>query len=180
MGWLIDYSKDIETWYRFIIIAAAARYCVRMEGIHTNIVGSFEEAIGPIKMGFEELQFADRVSIFLLEQSKGIKLGDRFIGSTEVIESIFGKIKYMEHEQTAFGFTSLVIVAMAFVGPTDEETIADAIKSIKQSDIDNWKTKEIGMSVQSQRRKLKTIIVKLKNEMEQKASGILEKKTMGF
>ena len=180
MGWLIDYSKDIETWYRFIIIAAAARYCVRMEGIHTNIVGSFEEAIGPIKMGFEELQFADRVSIFLLEQSKGIKLGDRFIGSTEVIESIFGKIKYMEHEQTAFGFTSLVIGAIASVGPTDEETIADAIKSIKQSDIDNLKTKEIGMSVQSQRRKLKTIIVKLKNEMEQKASGILEKKTMGF
>ena len=79
-----------------------------------------------------------------------------------------------------FGFTSLVIGAIASVGLTDEETIADAIKSIKQSDIDNWKTKEIGMSVQSQRRKLKTIIVKLKNEMEQKASGILEKKTMGF
>ena len=35
---------------------------------------------------------------------------------------------------------------------------------------------EIGQSVQSQRRKLKIIIVKLKNEMEQKASGILDKK----
>ncbi len=70
LGWLLDYSKDIETWHRFIIIAAAARYCVRMEGIHTNIVDSFEETIGPIKMGIEELQFADRISIFLFRTIK--------------------------------------------------------------------------------------------------------------
>ena len=81
-------------------------------------------------MRSRELQFADKISSFLLEQSKDMGFGECFIGSTEVLESLFGKIKYMEHEQTAFGFTSLVLAAIATVGLTDDQTIAKAIKSI--------------------------------------------------
>lgn len=180
LGWLLDYRSDVEYWNRLVAIGAAARNCVRIENIHINIVGSFEHAICSINMGPRELQFADQISLFLLEQSKNVKLGEYFIGSTEVLESLFGKIKYMEQEQTAFGFTSLVLAAMASVGPTDDQTIAKAITSIKFSDIDEWTEKEIGKTVQSQRRKIKTIIAELANEMGQEVSGVLERKAMGF
>lgn len=46
-----------------------------------------------------------------------------FIVSTEALESLFGKIKYMEREQRAFGFTSLLLAAIVAVGPIDEKTI---------------------------------------------------------
>ena len=180
LEWLLDYREDIDYWNRLISIGVAARYCIRMEGIHMNIVDSFEQSISSIKMGFKELQFVDEITLFLLEQSKGVKVGECFIGSTESLESLFGKIKYMEHEQTAFGFTSLVLAAMACVGPTDEQIIAKAIKSIKISDIDEWAEMEIGMSVQSQRKKIKTTIAGLMKKMGQEVSGILEKKVMGF
>ena len=180
LGWLLDYRSDVEYWNRIVAIGAAARNCVRIENIHMNIVDSFEQAISSIKMGVRELQFADQISLFLLEQSKNVRLGECFIGSTEVLESLFGKIKYMEHEQRAFGFTSLVLAAIASVGPTDEQTIAKAIKSIKQSDIDEWAAKEIGKTVQSQRRMIKTKIAELANKMGQELSGNLQKKVMGF
>src|SRR5208282_4472588 len=104
------------------LIGAKARDLVRIEGIHINIVDRFEQSLAGIAMGFEESRFADQISSFLSEQSRGVNPGERFIGSTEVLESLFGKLKYMEQEQRAFGFTSLVLAAIACVGPTDERT----------------------------------------------------------
>ena len=178
--WLSDYRGDIYYWNRLVSIGAAARQCIRIEGIHINIVDSFEQAISSIPMGLQELQFADRISLFLMEQSKGLKPEELFVGSTEVIESLFGKIKFMECEQTAFGFTSLVLASMACVGPTDDKTIGDAIRAVKLSDIDEWAAKEIGKSVQSQRKQLKKIVSKLTIKMGQEVSGFLERVRVGF
>lgn len=180
LGWLYSYRDDVEYWNRLISIGVAARYVVRMEGIHMNIVDSFEKAISSVKMGIKELKFADELVEFLLNQSRGIKFGECFIGSTEVLESLFGKIKYMEREQRAFGFTSLLLAAVASVGPLDEATVIEAVTSVKRSDIKAWTTKELGQSVQSQRRQIKKIVAGLKNKvvkMGQEVSGIFERAT---
>lgn len=161
LGWLTSYRDDVAYWNRLILIGVAARHVVRMEGIHMSIADSFEKAVSSVKMGMKELQFADQLTEFLLSQSKGVKPGECFIGSTEVLESLFGKIKYMEREQRAFGFTSLLLAAMAAVGPLDEKTVAEAMTSVKLSDIDAWAIKEIGQSVQSKRRQIKRIVARL-------------------
>ena len=146
-----------------------------------NIADSFEQAIASVKMGARELQFADHLTGSLLSQSKGIKFGECFIGSSEILESLFGKIKYMEREQRAFGFTSLLLAAMAAVGPLDEKTVVNAMSSVQRSDIDEWAAKEIGQSVQSQRRQIKKIVASLVTKrfetikLGQEISGILER-----
>lgn len=181
LDWLLSYRDDIDYWNRLITIGVAARHVVRIEGIHTNIADSFEQAISSVRMGVRELQFADHLTASLLGQSKGVKFGERFIGSSEVLESLFGKIKYMEREQRGFGFTSLLLAAMAAVGPLDKKTVAKAMKHVKRSDIDEWTAKEIGQSVQSQRRQIKKIVAGLVEKMSrtikvgQEVSGILER-----
>ena len=180
VGWLLSYREDVIYWNRVVSIGVLARDLVREEGIHMNIVDSFEQSISTVKMGFRELQFADVLVIFLLEQSKGVRSGERFVGSSEVLESLFGKIKYMEHEQTAFGFSSLVLAALAHVGSSSDKLIQQAIMTVKLSDIEEWSATEIGRSIQSQRRQVKKIIVDLKIKMEQKLAGTLERKIMGF
>jgi hypothetical protein len=182
LGWLLSYRHDIDYWNHLISIGVAARHVVRMEGIHTNIVDSFEQAICSVDMGSRELQFADHLAASLLSQSKGVKFGECFIGSSEILESLFGKIKYMEREQRAFGFTSLLLAAMAAVGPLDEKTVFEAMEYAKRSDINEWAVKEIGQSVQSQRRQIKKIVAGLvikksrTIKLRQEISGILERK----
>jgi len=180
VGWLLGYREDIGYWSRIVSIGVVARDLVREEGIHMNIVDSFEQSICSIKMGIRELQFADVLVMFLLGQSKGVKPGERFVGSSEVLESLFGKMKYMEHEQTAFGFTSLVLAAMAHVGSSNEELIKQAITIVKLSDIEEWSASEIGRSIQSQRRQMKKTIINLKANVVQEMGGALERKVMGF
>lgn len=180
VGWLSSYREDVAYWNRIVSIGKVARNLVREEGIHKNIIDSFERAISSIKMGSRELQYADNLTMFFLEQSKGMKSGERFIGSTEVLESLFGKIKSMECEQTAFGFTSLVLAGIAHVGPSSSELIKQAITSVKISDIEEWSAKEIGRSIQSERRKMKKIIRDFRNKIAQELAGTLEEKVMGF
>lgn len=181
LGWLFSYRNDIDHWNRLILIGMAARHVVRLEGIHADIVDSFEKSISSVKMGFRELQFTDQLIEFFLNQSVGMKPGECFMASTEVLESLFGKIKYMEREQRAFGFTSLLLAAMAAVGPLDKETIAEAMTSVKLSDIKAWEKEEVGQSVQSERRQIKKIVAKLeakKIQMEREVTGILERVTL--
>lgn len=180
LSWLKDYREDIEHWNRLVAIGAKAREIVRVEGIHMNIMDHFEQTLSSLPLSSRELKFVDELSAFLLEQSRGLKAGECCIGSTEVLESLFGKLKYMEQEQTAFGFTSLVLAAMACVGPTDEKIIKEAIKTIKFSVMDKWVTKEIPKSIQSQRRSIKKLISKLTVKMGPKPSGILEREAVGF
>jgi hypothetical protein len=180
LGWLQNYREDVGYWNRIILIGVMARNQVRNEGIHINIADSFEQSISNIKIGFRELKFANELVTFLLEQTKGIKPGERFVGSSEILESLFGKMKYMEYEQTAFGFTSLVLATMGYVGLSNNEIIEQAITSVKISDIDEWSAKEIGRTVQSQRRQIKKIIAELKIEMEQEFAGTLWGKVIGF
>jgi hypothetical protein len=180
LGWLLNYREDVDYWNRIVSIGVVARDLVRKEGIHMNIADSFEQSICNIKMGFLELKYANVLVMFLLEQSKGVMPGERFVGSSEVLESLFGKIKYMEHEQTAFGFTSLLLAAMAHVGSSDDEIIEQGIKTVKLSDIDEWSVKEIGRSVLSQRRQMKKIIAELKIEVGQEFAGGIERSVMGF
>jgi len=180
IGWLLTYREDIGYWNRKVSIGVVARNLVREESIHMNVANSFEESISTIKMGPRELQFADLLVMFLLEQSRGVKPGERFVGSSEVLESLFGKMKYMEHEQTAFGFTSLILAAMAHVGSLDDELIKQAILTVKLSDIDGWSLREIGRSIQSQRRQVKKMLVSLKGKIVQEVDGALEQKVIGF
>jgi hypothetical protein len=182
LEWLFSYRDDIGHWNRLIAIGKAARHVVRIEGIHMNIVDSLEQAISSLKIGPRELHFTDQLTEFLLNQLKGIKFGEWFIGSSEILESLFGKIKYMEREQRAFGFTSLLLAAMASVGPLDEKIVAEAMGSVKRSEIDKWAAKEIGQSIQSQRRQIKKIVANStvkSGDMEnvgQEVSGIYEGK----
>jgi len=82
----------------------------------------------------------------------------------------------MEQEQTAFGFTSLILGSLACVGPLDAKIVHDAVKSIRLSEMEEWAAKEIGVSVQSQRKLIKNLVVKFRQEV----SGIFEGQAMGF
>jgi hypothetical protein len=180
LKWLEDYREEIAYWNKLVLMGAKARDLVRIEGIHINVVDSFEQTFAGLAMGFEESKFADQISSFLSEQTKGVNPGERFIGSTEVLESLFGKLKYMEQEQRAFGFTSLVLAAIACVGPTDEKTVKEAITSTKLSEIDDWARTEISKSLQTQRRSIRKTIRKLTEKTGQDVGGILEREAMGF
>jgi hypothetical protein len=180
LGWLKWYREDIKRWNMFTILANSAKATVHKVGIHPNMVESFvDEALGT-ELDKEGREFALDIANFFLNNLEGVDAYKLYIGSSEIIETSFGKLKYMEGDQTSFGFTSLVLAAVASIGPFNSETVGEAIKTVTVAKITRWSKGNIGESVQSFRKKLQGTVKRLKNKVVTKFTGITEGKVVGF
>ncbi|VAX03050.1 hypothetical protein MNBD_GAMMA19-889, partial [hydrothermal vent metagenome] len=71
--------------------------------------------------------------------------------SSEVIESVFGKQKYIEKDQSGNGFTGLILAIGAIVSTVSDDLIKNALASVSTKDVIKWCKDNIGETVQSKR-----------------------------
>ncbi len=90
----------------------------------------------PVNM--EACEYAGELIDFFDEQSKGIPPGEVWIGSSEIIESLFGKLKCLERDQSKGGFTTLLLGAAAGVGRIDVDVVNKAMTEVRIADVDAW------------------------------------------
>jgi len=67
------------------------------------------------------------------------------------IESVFGKQKYLEHEQSKSGFTGLILGIAAIVASTTTEVVLKAIETVPTSKVLAWCKEHLGQSLQGTR-----------------------------
>jgi hypothetical protein len=85
-------------------------------------------------------------------QAQKTKAGERFPGSTEVLESCFGRFKQLEKQQARGGFTSLLLGFGALVTETTTHVVQNALDQSATKDIYAWCKQHLGMTVFSQRK----------------------------
>jgi hypothetical protein len=89
---------------------------------------------------------------FVRGESLKAHFGERLPGTTEVVESCFGKSKGLEDGQSKSGFTGLILSLGARVSEWTAESISEALERCRIRDVVDWCRKRLGQSVQSQRR----------------------------
>lgn len=94
---------------------------------------------------------------FLRAQAAQCRFNERLPGSSEVIESVFGKQKYLEGEQSKSGFTGLILAIPAMVAKLDVDIVRQALTSTPVKLVHEWTRKQLGDSVQAKRRQLSTV-----------------------
>lgn len=152
-GWLRAYRNLIDSCDGFMEVVRQARHIVRTEGVHCTVGERLEEVLLPIKLSENACQLAGEVIDFVKEQAKMVPQGEIWIGSSECIESLFGKLKHVEQDQHKDGFTGLVLAAAACVGKTDVGIVDNALRSIKNKDVSAWEKENIGTTLQALRKR---------------------------
>jgi hypothetical protein len=185
-GWIRQYKALIEKLKQFDFISQHIRQHIREQGICTT-TGEQVEALLEAKMKFfkfnmDACEYAGKLIDFVHEQSKIVPEGYVWIGSSEIIESLFGKLKCLEHDQSKGGFTSLVLGAAACVGRIDADVVSKAMIQVKATDVDAWTREQMGATLTSKRRKaLGTYRKKKKPEkIVHELTGITLGEAMGF
>jgi hypothetical protein len=176
IGWLREYRKDIKRWSMFVTLANKAKSITHKIGVHPDMVDLFvEEALGT-ELDQEGKMFAVDIANFFLSNLRDVDSYKLYIGSSEILESLFGKLKYMEKDQTSFGFTSLVLASVASVGDLTPEIVEESIKTVTVAEVKKWSKVNIGESVQSFRKRIQGIVRRLKEKVVTKAAGTQEGK----
>ena len=154
-GWVQGFREAIEEWSEILRVMKITEEFIRAHGFYRgcsvelaeHLKGSRSERTERIRK--EVIEFVDK------ESSKA-HLGERLLGSSEVIESVFGKLKRLERNQSTSGFTALVLSIGAMVSTTTKDVIQKALETVPTKSVITWCKETLGESLQSKRNKFIT------------------------
>lgn len=153
LGWLRRYRKELVQWDAVMRVVSISLHYVRHEGYHRRAAQELRQQLKSKTPDPLSRRLAAKILAFIKEQSAQAKKGERLIGSSEVIESLIGRGKRMECQQSKSGFTRMILgMAAAVVTPT-KEFLEKALATVKTRDMLQWCRDQLGISVQAQKRR---------------------------
>ena len=151
-GWLREYRESIERWSRW---EATVRTCVafvRTRGLTPGCESELQLQLGQLPTESYDERLAKTLCEFVRESSCRANVGESLVGSSEVLESVFGKWKLVEHQESKSGITSLVLSLGALLGSWPTSRIKAALEATPVKHVVSWCQDHLPKTVQSQRR----------------------------
>lgn len=153
LGWIIEYRDSIIAWEEMTQVIGLVETRVRKRGY---FIGCHQELKQLLSKTYtpEAKKMSQKLLDFVATQELKAKPRERLVGSSEVIESVLGKQKYLEHEQSKSGFTGLLLGIAAMVGSLTTELVLEAIEKVKTNQVLKWCQENLGQTLQGKRRQV--------------------------
>lgn len=152
LGWLTQFREPLKEWEGLCHIAITAECFVREQGLwngcEVELSQRFEISVQSPKVN----QLRDQLLEFVKSESMKARPSERLLGSSEIIESVLGKLKTLEQNQSKSGFTSTVLGVAAIVSDTTHEVIKKTMETVPTKRVIEWAKQKLGQSVQSKRK----------------------------
>ncbi len=152
-SWVSEYDSEIKSYADMMSVVGFFRHTIRLGGIYQGIEVDLSEVLMNTPLTPRSSQIAGRLLDFVKEQEALVQKGKNLLGSTEVLESVFGKLKTLANFQGMKGFNSLVLGAAACVGKTDLQLVKSAMEQIPIKLVNQWEKENIGETLLSKRRR---------------------------
>jgi hypothetical protein len=167
---LHTWKTHLDEWETLWQLAQTTVYVVRHQGYYRGV----EQVLEPqlvLPYSTERTQrMRQQLLLGVAREGQKAHPDERLIGSSEIIESIFGKLKELEGPYAGRGFTGLLLSAAAMVSTTTEEVIRKALETVPTKEVRQWLTEKLGISFQAQRQAL----FKFPPKTEQKSDQLNE------
>ena len=151
-GWLRDYRTSIEKWSRWEATVRASVSYVRTRGLSVDSESGLRTHLSALPPELYDEALATELGTFVRESSAAAGPGECLVGSTEVLESLFGKWKTLERQESQSGITGLILSLGALLGAWPSSRIQAALEATPVKHVVRWCQENLPSSVQSQRR----------------------------
>jgi hypothetical protein len=151
-GWLREFRAALEEWSRWEATVRGSVEFVRTRGLSCSCQLDLSARLQALPPEARDDVLAVELCEFVGAQSQAARPGERLVGSTEVLESVFGKWKTLERQESRNGITSLVLSLGALVGQWPVSRIKAALEATPVKHVVEWCHEHLPSSVQSQRR----------------------------
>jgi hypothetical protein len=152
LGWIKQYRNNLLEYTELLRVAQIAKQLVRTRGIHISVSMEFQLMTNDIQSTDRVRKFIEEISAFLAIQGDKLSISQIAIGSSEILESLFGKLKRLEGDHVEGGFSSIVLGVLACLGTIDKQTVAHALDSSRNKNVQEWIQQNMGVTFLKQRR----------------------------
>jgi hypothetical protein len=153
-GWVREYAEALANWSYQEELVQVMLDQVRVEGLFRRGEAVLEDAWQRLAASDNAMSVAlrNRLRAYVGRYGRGLAVGERLVGSTEVLESAFGKQKRLSQDQSESGLTVLSVGLGTVLGAsTDEQMMAD-VDRVAEKAVWNWAKRTFGKTVQWLRR----------------------------
>jgi len=151
-SWMMDFKPQIAQYAELNALVITAEKIVKKEGLSQMSADTFKEKTKAFPLiSAQAVTLKNNVEGFLIEESEKIKEGETKLGSSDIIESIFGKYKLFDARSPLAGIGKMILSIPCFMTKITFEKIQKAFNEVKHADIKRWISENLGRSILSQR-----------------------------
>lgn len=153
LGWLRGYQEDVRQWSYFQRVVQCAGKEIKHQGLRQSSWRRIRQALSAEKPVSEREKRFLRDTLKLV-RAEGAKVPVRqcFVGSTDVLESLFGKYKDLAEHGPSREITANVLMIPLFVTQLTAELLREALESVHEEDLRLWVEQHLGASPQKKKR----------------------------
>lgn len=152
-SWLSSYKKDLISYSQVIQVTKIVGKQVKKEGIHQRSKKRFEEKTKNLLLTSSlAKEIKKEVLLYLDEEGKKIPVGTRFLGTSDLIESIIGKYKSFPARSPIKELGKLLLTIPVFTTKITASLIKKAMEKVKNSTVEKYSQETFGVSTLSKRK----------------------------
>ncbi len=158
LGPITDFKEELIRWGETMKVCVEVTHYMRSKYLQSNsqkkLKTHLKDKLPELETPMAQAMQKQLLSFVGEQQSECYLPKERLPASSEVIESVFGKQKFIERDQSGNGFTGLVLAIGAIVSTLSDEIIKKAMTSVSTKEVITWCKKQIGQSVQAKQREV--------------------------
>ena len=156
LGWLREYGEDFASWSVCQEVIDASLSFINHEGLSAGTSERLRAHLAEVLPGLPGRDAtAGRVQELLMgfveHSEQKLHQGERSWLSTEILESLFGRFKQLEGQQSKGGFTGLLACLPTFCCPIDPERIRRRLLEVSTPQLMEWVRATIGPTLNARR-----------------------------
>jgi hypothetical protein len=162
LGWVEGFAAEFTEWSQWQQVVDAAVTLANRQGVARDVPRLLARRIRQLQATSPDAarvplvpsatRLAAELVRFARAQARQLKPGERLPGSTEVLESCFGKFKHLEKQQSRGGFTQLLLGFGALLAKLTPQAVRAAMQSSRTADVKQWLAQTLGLTVFAQRK----------------------------
>lgn len=152
LGWLKAFAAPVAEWSEWQQVVNTTVEFVDRQGIYRGAAKALWKELPHEYAHSSSADLAKDLVRFVAKQTTQAKPGERFPGSTEVLESCFGKMKQLEKQQARGGFTSLVVSFGAMMATTTSTIVQAAMEQSGTKAVYQWCKEHLETTLLSKRK----------------------------
>ena len=151
LSWITRFRQPLEEWGELLQLTIATESFVRQRGLYCNAQLELADQLQHMAHTDRTRKVRTELVAFVAQESARACPDERLLGSSEVIESVLGKLKRLEQDQAKSGFTGLLLSIGAMVSSTTSDVILKALETVPTKKVLTWCKETFGHSVQAKR-----------------------------
>jgi hypothetical protein len=156
LGWLLDYANEMEQWNRCQKVIDCSMSVLNLQGLSAKTCELVEQSLTENNPGWRtEDCSATRVAVQLIDwirqSSAKLKDNERAWLSTEILESLFGKFKQVEQQQSKGGFTRVIAVIPTLCVKATKQVVREAFLAVNSKQTLKWLKASLGKTLNARR-----------------------------